>query len=60
MVLSVPDAARQLNKATVSSAYALFMLMLAEERGIDGGRILAGSGVERDRLAQPDARDDGP
>ncbi len=56
MVLSVPDAARQLNKATVSSAYALFMLMLAEERGIDGGRILAGSGVERDRLAQPDAR----
>ncbi|WP_366920061.1 AraC family transcriptional regulator ligand-binding domain-containing protein, partial [Burkholderia cepacia] len=56
MALSVPDAARQLNKATVSSAYALFMLMLAEERGIDGGRILAGSGVERDRLAQPDAR----
>lgn len=47
MALSVPDAARQLNKATVSSAYALFMLMLAEERGIDGARVLAGSGVER-------------
>ncbi|VWC07939.1 AraC family transcriptional regulator [Burkholderia metallica] len=56
MAQSAPDAARQLNKATVSSAYALFMLMLAEERGIDGGRILAGSGVERERLAQPDAR----
>ncbi|WP_347468600.1 AraC family transcriptional regulator [Burkholderia stagnalis] len=56
MALPAPDAARQLNKATVSSAYALFMLMLAEERGIDAGRILSGSGVARERLAQPHAR----
>ena len=56
MALPAPDAARQLNKATVSSAYALFMLMLAEERGIDAGRILAGSGVAHERLAQPHAR----
>ncbi|WP_323122388.1 AraC family transcriptional regulator [Burkholderia alba] len=56
MAISVPDPTRQLNKATVSSAYALFMLMLAEERGIADDAILAGTGATRARLAEPNAR----
>ncbi|KVE36072.1 AraC family transcriptional regulator [Burkholderia sp. BDU5] len=56
MATSVPDPTRQLNKATVSSAYALFMLMLAEERGIADADILANTGVTRAKLEEPDAR----
>jgi AraC-like DNA-binding protein len=56
MIPSVPDLGRQLHKATVSSAYALFMLMLAEERGIDEAVVLAETGVTRARLAEPNAR----
>lgn len=56
MIPSVPDSARQLYKATVSSAYALFMLMLADERGIAEATILAESGLTRARLAEPNAR----
>jgi AraC-like DNA-binding protein len=50
------DPTRQLNRATVSSAYALFMLMLAEERGLAADAILAGTGATREQLAAPDAR----
>lgn len=53
---SVPDSARQLYRPTVSSAYALYMLMLAEERGIDEQTVLAESGVTRTHLAAPNAR----
>ncbi|KVE36685.1 AraC family transcriptional regulator [Burkholderia sp. TSV86] len=56
MALSVPDPTRQLNKATVSSAYPLFMLMLAEERGIADEDILAGTGVTRAQLESPNVR----
>ncbi|KIX53342.1 AraC family transcriptional regulator, partial [Burkholderia pseudomallei] len=56
MATSVPDPTRQLNKATVSSAYALFMLMLAEERGIADADLLAHTGVTRTKLEEPNAR----
>ncbi|MET5019894.1 AraC family transcriptional regulator, partial [Burkholderia pseudomallei] len=56
MATSVPDPTRQLNKATVSSAYALFLLMLAEERGIADADLLAHTGVTRTNLEEPNAR----